>query len=505
VKPAFGPGLPIKARLITSFVVFLTLVLVGLGAFLVLRLRADLRSTINRGVRASSVAIKDNYVDEGPGGFDEVSAASLPRVGALSQVLGPKGHVLISYGGDTAQDPMVPQSRLAAILAGSGTLFQTNLGDSSQPFRVMATPVTRKGKRQLVVVAESLSSADEAVRRTLVLLLVVCPVAIILAGIGGWVLVRNALAPVERMRRKAQQIGIDRMHERLVAPYPNDEIGGLAETLNEMLDRLEAGVIARQRLVADASHELRTPLAAMRAELDVNLRDNRRTRAERAVLHSVREEVDRMSRIVSSLLTLARADDGRLPVSLTHLELDDVVRAAVTQLESFAAQKGIELRIEDGSVAAEADGERLQQALANLIENAIEFSPKGGVVTISTWQNADEAGLTVSDEGPGISKDAQRHVFERFYKADPSRSRESGGAGLGLAISYEIAHAHQGRIWVESEPGKGSSFSIAVPANRQRRRGERRAADRDGRPSGSERRKPEADRRTSARTKAGGR
>ncbi len=497
MKTPFELGLPIKARLTTWYVLFLTIVLVTLGAVLVLRLRADLRSTINRGVRASSVAIKENYVEEGPSGFDEVSAATLPRGGALSQVLGPKGRVIVSYGGDVAEDPMVPSNRMTAAFGGSGTLFQTNLGDSGQPFRVMASPVTRNGQLQLVVVAESLQSSDEAVRRTLVLLLVLCPAAILLAGIGGWVLVRNALTPVERMRRKAQRIGIDQLDERLVASNPADEIGALAATLNEMLDRLQAGVIARQRLIADASHELRTPLAAMRAELDVNLRDSRRTPAERAVMHSVREEVDRMTRIVTNLLTLARADDGRLRIDVAELELGDVVAAAVSQLEPFATQKGVRLEVQTGPCPAEGDAERLQQALTNLIENAIEFTPAEKTVKVSCWRSGEEAGVTVADEGPGIPKDAQEHVFERFYKLDPSRSRQSGGAGLGLAISYEIVHAHHGRIWVESDEGRGSAFSIALPAQRQRRRSERRR-EQDGRSPDEERRKAGSDRRERA-------
>jgi signal transduction histidine kinase len=256
--------------------------------------------------------------------------------------------------------------------------------------------------------------------------------------------------------------------------------------------------VARQRLIADASHELRTPLAAMRTELDVNLRDAQRTPAERAVLYSVREEVDRMSRIVNNLLTLARADDGRLEVSPSPIDLGQVVRSAVTQLEQLAAEKGVELQVMDEPCPAEGDAQRLQQAFANLIENAIEFTPPGGDVAISTWRDTDEVGVTVADSGPGIPKEAQAHVFERFYKVDPSRSRQSGGAGLGLAISYEIASAHHGRIWVYSDEGKGSSFTIALPVRRQRRRGERRGSRGDGLAPGGERRKPESDRRTGA-------
>ncbi|MBV9310534.1 MAG: HAMP domain-containing protein, partial [Solirubrobacterales bacterium] len=303
--------LPIKVRLTASYLVFLALILGGLGAFVVLRLRADLRSTIDRELRESSGAIKQNYVGEGPTGFSEISVAALRGGGANAQVLDSRGRVVVSYGGGMAKEPVASGQQRQRALTGNTQVFETLLGNTRQSFRGIAVPLTYSGQPQLLVVTESLRSADEAVRRIIVLLLIAGPIAMAAAGLGGWMLVRNSLAPVDRMRRKAAGIGIDQLHERLTASNQADEIGHLAATLNEMLDRLEAGVIARHRLIADASHELRTPLAAMRAELDVDLRDRSLTGAERRALQSVREEVDRMNRIVENLLTLARADDGR--------------------------------------------------------------------------------------------------------------------------------------------------------------------------------------------------
>jgi heavy metal sensor kinase len=457
--------LPIRARLTAWYIVFLAAILGGLGAFLVLALRADLRSTIDREVRSSSGAIRQNYVDEGVSGFREISSAVLRRSGSDAQVLDAHGRGIVSYGGDLAQDSMVPASRRAAALAGRPQLFHVDLGDSRQPFRVMATSVSEHGRPQLLAVAESLQGADEAVRRILILLLIAGPVALAAAGIAAWLLVRNALVPVDRMRKKADQIGIDQLHERLGARRPSDEIGQLAATLNAMLDRLEGGMIARRRLVADASHELRTPLAAMRAELDVSLRDSRRTKAERAVLESVREDVDRMSRTVDNLLTLALADDGRLELLQGRVELEQMVQSAAAPLQALAAAKDVQLRVTGGPCSAPGDPQRLHQALTNMIENAIKFTPPGGDVTVSSWRNGREVGVTVADNGPGVPSEARAHVFDRFFRADRSRSRESGGSGLGLAICYEIATAHRGRIWVESEDGNGSAFSIALPAS----------------------------------------
>ncbi len=458
--------LSIRARLTAWYALLAAVALAVVGAFLVLKLRTDLRSTIDREVRSAVSVIEQSYLAEGRRGFTEASAASLRRTAAAAQVLGPSGRVLALYGGDLAQDPLLSPALSGSVATGRTWIHDVDLGDSDQPFRVAASALTRNGTRQVIVVAESLSGVNEAVRKVLVLLLIVGPIVLVAAALAAWLLVRNALLPVDRMRRKADEIGIDQLHERLSAPNPGDQIGRLAATLNAMLDRLEAGVAARRQLVADASHELRTPLAAMRAELDVTLRDASRTPAERAALESVREDVDRMSRTVGNLLTLALADEGGLELLRRPIDLAQLAEGAVDPLRALAALGHVTLEYAGEPCWTTGDPQRLTQALTNLIENAIKFTPAGGRVTISTWRHGDEVGVAVADTGVGIDPDVQAQIFDRFYRADGSRSRASGGSGLGLAICKEIAVAHGGRIWVESQPGHGSRFSIALPAGR---------------------------------------
>jgi heavy metal sensor kinase len=455
--------LPIRARLTAWYALFLAGTIAGLGAFLVIELRSDLRSTIDRELHTGSGAIVQNYVVDGLTGFRQTSEAALRRSGSAAQVLSPDGHVVAAYG-EVAHTPMLSADMEGPALAGRLSLFDAPLGPAQQSFRLLVTPVVARGRSELVVVAAPLQGVDEAVDRILNLLLIAGPVAMAVAGIGAWGLLRRALDPVERMRRNAEEIGFDRLHERLAAPKVMDEIGQLATTLNAMLDRLEAGVRANRQLIADASHELRTPLAAMRAELDVSLRDHQRTPAEREVFESVREDVDRMSRTVDNLITLARADEGRLDLLSDEVDLDQALEEAARPLHALAQAKGIDLRITGVPGRTRGDEHHLQHALANLIENAIKFTAPGGYVTLSSWRRDAEVGVTVTDTGRGIPPDQCAHVFDRFYRVDRSRSRESGGSGLGLAICREIAHAHGGRVWVESEVGKGSAFSIALPA-----------------------------------------
>ena len=173
-----------------------------------------------------------------------------------------------------------------------------------------------------------------------------------------------------------------------------------------------------------------------------------------------------MSRTVDNLLTLAQVDEGRLELLITQVSLPEVIEGVVRPLRPLASARGVHLEVEAPDARSQADPQRLHQALTNLLENALKFTPRGGTVRVTGWQRGDEVGVTVRDDGPGIPREARRHLFDRFYRVDSARGRDVGGSGLGLAICREIAAAHGGHVWVESEEGRGSAFSLALPAER---------------------------------------
>jgi two-component system, OmpR family, sensor kinase len=456
--------LPIRARLTVWYAALLAVIIVALGAFLVLRLSSDLQAAVDRNVRSAAARIAAGYGRGGTEEFLEVSAQALPSGGSAAQVQDADGRVLLVYGDAVAGRRMAPPAAAADALAGEPSLLTVTLGSGRQDYRAVVAPARRLGQRQVLVVAESLRAVQESVARVIVLLLLAGPAALAATALGGWWLARKALLPVERMISEAEQIGIDRLHERIAVPQAADEIGHLATTLNAMLDRLEEGVDEQHRLVADASHELRTPLAVMRAELDVSLRGDELSPGARAVLESAREEVGRMSRTVDNLLMLAQVDEGRLRLLTRRVALRGAIDAAVRPLAPLASAKQVRLEIGGASCDAQADPELLHQALTNLLENAIKYAPPGGEVRATAWEGAEEVGVTVSDDGPGVPSEARARVFDRFYRVDRARGRDDGGSGLGLAICREIAHAHAGRVWLESETGAGSAFSLALPA-----------------------------------------
>lgn len=290
-------------------------------------------------------------------------------------------------------------------------------------------------------------------------------IALAAAGLGGYVLARRALAPVEAMTEQAAKISAESLSERLPVENPEDELGQLAAVLNQSLDRLQGAFQQLRRFTADASHELRTPLTVVRTVGEVALQDKRPAEDYREAIGSMLEELDRLTRLVDGLLALSRADAGPAPLNRAQLLLGDAVRDSVSLLEVLAEEKRQKILIEDDpSISVSADPLILRQALINLIDNAIKYSPAGAEVRIRIGKRSlREVVVEVTDQGPGIPAEHRRRVFERFYRADSARSREQGGAGLGLAIAEWAVRAHGGSIELESEEGRGSTFRVVLP------------------------------------------
>ncbi len=460
-------SLPIKARLTAWYVALLASILAALGTFLFIRLKGDLVVGIDRSLDSRAAQISLGYQGGGEGEFQDVNDASLaglPIGESAAQILSARGGVLETSGDAAGKRPMIDPSTLARVIAGQRIRQTIALGPDGEPFRVLALPAPRQSGREALVVVSSLEDIDRSVHRLLVLLLIAGPAALAAAGAGGWWLARRALLPVARMTEEADRIGVDRLDERVAVPTTSDELERLARTLNSMLERIERGVEDKRRFVANASHDLRTPLAVMRSELDVSLRSHRLAPEARRVLESATEEVERMSRIVQNLLTLARIDEGKMHLLLAPVELREQLASVVADLQPLAQTKGIRVEVEGGVASVMADRDRLNQAVTNVVENAVKYTDRGGEVRVSVWRKGDEAGLTVRDTGPGIPGDMLPRIFDRFVRVDAARSHDAGGSGLGLAICREIVEAHGGAVRVESEPGRGSRFTLSLPA-----------------------------------------
>jgi len=329
---------------------------------------------------------------------------------------------------------------------------------------------TLPGNRNLtLVVLQSLHPQHEmmeVIRRTFYWII---PVALLLASAGGYFLARKSLAPVADMATQARGMGAARLSERLEVANPRDELGTLALSFNELLNRLENSFEQQRRFVADASHELRTPVAILQGETEVTLSRSDRTPAEyRETLAILRDESKRLAHIIEDLFTLTRADAGQYPLKLRQIYVDELVADVLRRTRSLAMAKGITVSCSvQPELPLEADEDLLGRMLLNLLDNAIKYSPPGGSVNVDCHRAGNEYLFRITDTGPGIPADLQPRIFERFFRADKARSRsegDTGGAGLGLSIARWIAEAHHGRLELSCSDASGTTFTAHLPA-----------------------------------------
>jgi hypothetical protein len=377
------------------------------------------------------------------------------------QILGPLGRLLYTTAaaGPTPllSGAMLPQAQRGPVWG------QQRRPGWDNPHLVLAEPVGR-GSADVVVVGASLDQVFDTTHRVDLVLELAGPLVVAASAIGAWLLAGSALRPVERLRAQVQEISAGDPRTRIPRPGTHDELAALADTFNDLLDRLR-GLVDRQRLfVAAASHELRTPLAALAAELEMAGRTTPDAGNLAEVTRRLAGRVAELGRLSNSLLVLAHADEG---AALLHIEpqpLQPLIATSLAGYRAVAEHRGLTLVLDANPfVVAPVDAIRFRQVVENLVDNAVRYSPRGALVEVGLRRTGSTAVIDVRDHGPGFPAEFAPHAFERFSRADPSRSRDEGGAGLGLAIVWTIVSAHGGTVTVATAPGGGAIATVSLP------------------------------------------
>jgi heavy metal sensor kinase len=446
--------LPLRWRVTATFTLAAALVLAVLGVFLHVRLVHQLDNQI-----AGALAQRRQDVSALLGSDPEQNFAQLEQQDAggrggardTTQLLSSAGKVLASEG--APDESLLTQAQFTRARRGESRVITVEGGGPGQRTAVLAGPVTGG----VVVVGASLNQHDAAVQELDRLLLVGLPAALLLAALAGLWGSRVALAPVDRMRERAEFVGFANPAERLPEPAADDELRRLARTLNRMLDRLQDGYARERAFVDDAAHELRTPLTMLRGELELAGTRARSPAELEATVQSARRQTERLVALANDLLILARSADGQLPLRRERLDVQTTLEAAALRAGARAGDRPIVVEPAEGKI--DVDRLRIEQALDNLIANALEHGE--GRVRIGAIREPEALRLTVDDEGAGVDPAVAQRAFDRFARGDAARA--GSGTGLGLAIVRTIAAAHGGTAGLVPRPGGGTRAWLRLP------------------------------------------
>ena len=416
-------------------------------------------------LRSTAQTVASAYVQE----LEEEQSTEKANDVVLAQMVFPNRYVevadadgrVVAWSSNLAGHQLtVPAAVLSEARQGGAFVVLNQL-------RVAVVPLSVDRSKQIgfAIVAEPLSVVDEGLRRLRRDFLFGVPLILVLASIGGYFLARKSLSPIALMNQQTQLITAKNLSARLDVAHPRDEVGQLATTINELLARLDAVFQEQKRFIADASHELRTPLAVLRGETEVALQQERATAEYKESLALIKDEAERLSRIVENLFMLARQPVDTPSMVNEPVRLDELVADCVRAAHVLAMQKGLRLKIEGAlpPVTVSGDDEMLKRMLLNLLDNSVKYTASGGEISVALRSQNGDARIVVTDSGIGIAESDQRRIFDRFCRVDKARSRALGGAGLGLSIARWIVEGHGGSLSVESAPGRGSAFTADLP------------------------------------------
>lgn len=344
------------------------------------------------------------------------------------------------------------------------TVFTTRTIEGRH-FRFAFEQLPVKGVVYIVETGLTADDAFDTLRLFRSYLLMFAPLLLLIAAGGGYWMSRRALAPVDALVRTARDVSGTNLSTRLEKLHTGDELQRLSDTLNEMLDRIEAAFSRITQFTADASHELRTPVSLIRTEAELSLRRARSQNEYQESLQHILLEAERTTALIEQLLSLARADSGRETLQMQPVELSTVLQSVAGAWKQVAAIRGLRFSTNlPHSQAFVAGDESLLRRLSDiLLDNAFKYTPAPGSVSLSLEVHERFAAITIEDSGIGISEDEQGKIFERFYRVDKSRSRAQGGNGLGLSIAQWIVTQHHGSIVVKSHAGEGATFRVELP------------------------------------------
>ena len=454
--------LPIRLRLTAWYFAILAVVLSAFGISAYFAMRHSIRQTVDEELQIRSEGvhqlierdIQRGHKDDLPEGLREHT--ELRQGGALLQVSDEQGNWL--YRSPVMSDYGVPRPATVPKRA-------TEFMGKDVPLRIWTQKVSVGGQSYLIQSAFEMDDFYESLHHFALLLFISIPSLLLCAAAGGYWISTRALAPVDQIAQTARTISAQNLSSRLVVPKTGDELQRLSETLNGMLERLEAAFKKITQFTADASHELRTPVAVMRTRAELSLRKARSAEEYRDVIAEVLTELEKTSGLIEQLMFLARADSGAETLHFAPTNVSEVLREACHQGSALAEAKqiGFQERISGDSMWIQGDATSLRRLFLILIDNAVKYTPANGQVEVSLQRNDGYAVAQVRDTGIGIAEADLPNVFERFYRADKARTRESGGVGLGLSIGRWITEVHAGAIEVHSSPGRGSMFRIRLP------------------------------------------